>query len=680
MYIKGLEVENFRNFRKANFYFNEGVNAIIGHNNAGKSNLIDAIGLIINSEARRRLQVDDFNRSLSLDDLKREAPYIRVTMNFHESKKENKIDLDIIGTWLVKIEHPYEALLTYKFYLPEKYLQRYKKLIEEAETVQEAWYIVETEFLRLFVYKIWGGNADLMNVAEGDLLRKFSFQYLDAIRDVERDMMSGKNKLLKSVLDFFIDYSIKNDVSLTDEERSDKLRKLRKAFLNETEKVSQIIQERLDAGKGEILSYARDIGAAFNNAKPNFSSLVNEEDFIEILKLVVEYPDGVNIPATRNGLGYNNLIFMSLLLSKMQIDADGDYLGSNAKFFPVLAIEEPEAHLHPSMQRQFLKFMRDSYEKEKVRQIFVTTHSTHIASTLDLDEMICLYTSNCNTEVINIGEIFEDNDKSKSYVQRFFDATKTDMLFANKVLFVEGLAEQLLISVLAEYTDYSLEKEHVSIVNVNGKYFKHFLMIFDSTKEKTLNRRVACITDIDPSRKKKAEQEKYKKCYPYELNIDAEKYEYKLNDSMNVYQEGSHPNIASYSQNDKYGKTLEYEIAYHNPTNELILVDGISNIDELKELMRLYRDDESITEMLNKLSMSKENTRIKDSINASTWSYDEKAKAVISSRYLNSLGKGENALELMSILKDNLSKKGTEEYVEFCVPQYIMDAVKWVCE
>lgn len=58
------------------------------------------------------------------------------------------------------------------------------------------------------------------------------------------------------------------------------------------------------------------------------------------LKLIVEYETGIKIPATHNGLGYNNLIFMSLLLSKMQVNSDGKYLGSNAKVSPILAIKE----------------------------------------------------------------------------------------------------------------------------------------------------------------------------------------------------------------------------------------------------------------------------------------------------------------------------------------------------
>ena len=69
-----------------------------------------------------------------------------------------------------------------------------------------------------------------------------------------------------------------------------------------------------------------------------------------------------------------------------------DYVSEDDyKVFPILLIEEPEAHLHPSMQFKFLKFLRQQLKKKRrVRQVFVTTHSTHITSSVSLDELIIL--------------------------------------------------------------------------------------------------------------------------------------------------------------------------------------------------------------------------------------------------------------------------------------------------
>ncbi|WP_311081795.1 hypothetical protein [Paenibacillus polymyxa] len=48
-------------------------------------------------------------------------------------------------------------------------------------------------------------------------MQKFDFQFLDAIRDVERNMLSGRNTLLRDVLDFFMDYEIKSDIDKSEE-------------------------------------------------------------------------------------------------------------------------------------------------------------------------------------------------------------------------------------------------------------------------------------------------------------------------------------------------------------------------------------------------------------------------------------------------------------------------------
>ena len=109
------------------------------------------------------------------------------------------------------------------------------------------------------------------------------------------------------------------------------------------------------------------------------------------------------------------------------------------------------------MQFQFIKFLKKNISENKVKQIFITSHSTHVTSSTPLDDIICLYKENGKSEVAYPGRVFFDiesgeskKDKldSKKYVQRFLDATKSNMLFAEKIIFVEGIAEQLLIPVL----------------------------------------------------------------------------------------------------------------------------------------------------------------------------------------------------------------------------------------
>ena len=137
-----------------------------------------------------------------------------------------------------------------------------------------------------------------------------------------------------------------------------KLQERKDIFSTHSSQLIKNIQERLDSGNQEILSYIEEIGASYDKSTPDFEGQLSESEIYMVLQLIVRQTTGMSIPITHNGLGYNNLIFMALLLSKMQADSDGEFLGSNAKVFPILAIEEPEAHLHPTMQNEFIKFLK----------------------------------------------------------------------------------------------------------------------------------------------------------------------------------------------------------------------------------------------------------------------------------------------------------------------------------
>ena len=86
------------------------------------------------------------------------------------------------------------------------------------------------------------------------------------------------------------------------------------------------------------------------------------------------------LPSSHNGLGYKNLIKITLLLKEFARD-----VRQNAKSaIPILFLEEPEAHMHPQLQAVFVGHLEDVLSKFSGNpiQIIMSTHSSHIANTV----------------------------------------------------------------------------------------------------------------------------------------------------------------------------------------------------------------------------------------------------------------------------------------------------------
>lgn len=210
------------------------------------------------------------------------------------------------------------------------------------------------------------------------------------------------------------------------------------------------------------------------------------------------------------------------------------------------------------------------------------------------------------------------------------------------LIFVEGVAEQVLLPVFARVLGLYDKwlKKHVIVINISGRYFDKFLKLYDSSNPEALGLKVACITDRDPVRKEKGKTNaRFESCMPSDYNADSTKYEYRNHSESLVEEYKDHPNIRYFSQGAD-SCTLEYEIALNNPKNKVLLVPSIKNSEELNGLI----DTEGVD------------------------------KALVASRYLESISKGVNALELSNAIMD-LSESDREK---FNVPPYIKEAIEWV--
>ncbi|WP_216827871.1 ATP-dependent nuclease [Alkalihalobacterium elongatum] len=708
MYISELKVTNFRGFpsEPTAIEFKEGINVIIGQNNAGKTTIIKALEILFDNKSTKKLNINDFNHDIEIEKLKSVPPKICISAKLLESDNEEPYsdELVTVSNWLTNIGTPYEAIITFEFFLPENEVDKYKKLIGSmiSTDINDYWKAIEQHFLKKFVSRIYVGNPDLQNQVNSSELSRFDFQFLSAIRDVERDLFKGNNALLKEAIDFYMDYDIKNDRDLNENEKLEKIQFKKDSFAQDSRQLLKSLKDRMSQGEEQILKYVKSTGAGIDNSKPIFEGEILDTELYSALRLIVEKETGIKLPATSTGLGYNNLIYISLLLSKMQKDSSGEYLGSNSKVFSILAIEEPEAHLHPSMQYKFLQFLKSNKESE-VRQIFITSHSPNITAALDLEDIIVLQKLNIETEeskdvikaayphrVFETKEgnaQYEEDKKSKDYVKRFLDVTKADLFFAKNIILVEGIAEQLVVPEFARKLGLDLEDSHTTVINIGGRYFDHFLKLFDIEKSPyAINKKIACITDLDPVRKKLNEESSddtqdevdgdssnWEKCQPIFLGLNNELYKYnKISNKLVNNSESYSSNIKVFSQPIGLSSTFEYELIRRNPTTNVFVTSSISNKKELTELFEMVNRNEALEEIIKRIRKSKFKTELLDSFQSGVLEDHRDNKiALLASRYLLSVKKGEAAQEIAYLIS-------TDKEDLISPPDYISEAIKWI--
>lgn len=467
MYLSRIVVRNYRNFKKIDIPLNEGVTCVIGENNTGKTNLLHALRLAIDANLpgiARQLEPTDFHHSINPS-----APtQVLVAVEFRDFLKDESAAA-LLGTWQVA---PDLARVTYRF--------RPRPAVRE----EIADGIRPPAGLRMddYHWELTGGgdkdpatvewNEDVASVfVRFQDLSDLNVTYLPPLRDVQQALRRAATSPLRHLVDI---------LELPDDEK----RALVEAIADANKDIED--QEQLRTLGTNISDRFKDTsGPAFAMGVKIGVSPATFEDIARSLSVLLSDDTLKSFDVARNGLGLNNILYISLLLEHFQRRGTADQVAGN-----ILLFEEPEAHVHPELQNSVYAAL-----KRSTTQTILTTHSTHICSTAPLESYLVLTREQGVTNACLPGKAEGLTENERTDIERYLDATRSRLLFARRILLVEGAAEQFLVPALAkDVMNIDLDRHGIAVVAIQGTHFHQYTKLFSAN---ALHRRCAVLGDGD---------------------------------------------------------------------------------------------------------------------------------------------------------------------------------------
>lgn len=451
MYISKVHIENFRNIPKLGVFLSAGLNVIVGENNIGKTNLLDAIRVALAAgtpaEQVRLTHEDRFRRP---DGTFVGSP-IRVELVFAGLSEQDRVEMLEILTLDPTNPAASTASIQYEWVWSEKTNRYGTRRVS---------------------------RPDSESFVPEDVLQALPVTLLHALRDAQTALAPGRRSRLGQLL----------SASASDVEKEgiqEIVRAANEALEKDTliRTVEKQIADVLLSASGPHLSQK----AAIRASEPAFERIASNLR----LMLKEDGPDGDVLSDLRtNGLGYNNLLFIATVLAELE--------AAKEAVMPLLLVEEPEAHLHPQLQTLLADFLArggtTGPHGSKVQTI-VTTHSPTIAAHVDPRLIRVLHRTKEGPRCVAVNSCGLSDPESKQ-LRRMLDVTKATLLFSRGVILVEGISEALLVPVLARRLGRNLEQAGVSVIPIAGVSFSTLAKLFGKGK---LQIPLAIVTDADPT-------------------------------------------------------------------------------------------------------------------------------------------------------------------------------------
>jgi putative ATP-dependent endonuclease of OLD family len=417
MKFESIKIRNFRNFEDIELTLSN-KNIFFGLNDVGKTNFLYALRYVFDKDIRKLNLVDSDFHNKQLD----KPIEIIVTLDISDVEDSDcqKLRAQLKGA------------------LQSKHSKVYIKLLAEYN---------KNELLALpLLY--WGGDLDnLQEMKQRGYLYEidyvFNVIYIDSYVDLYSLFKKNVSQLIKN----------END--------DDKV-----AFAN--------IQKTVDELNNNISSLS-GIKEFENRLTPEYQKFRDEGISVSIKSEIavkglysniipyIKQNDDENLYPTA-GEGRKKLLAYSIF----DILAD-----ENAeKKITLFLIEEPENHLHKSMQIALSQIL---FTDTKYTYLFVTTHSPFVLYEMDDVNLVRIYSDRKINGISTFYKVPENYEKARKMLNRCL----SEAIFANKVLLVEGPSEYMLFSKVLAIVHPFYEADGIYILSVDGVGFETYFSILD---------------------------------------------------------------------------------------------------------------------------------------------------------------------------------------------------------